>query len=100
LAESQSGRLLGEAVTVYISEHSPWLQGLCRKYRTEGRAEGEAAAVLTVLRCRDIEVPEARERQIRACTDLAQLELWLRRALEATRIDDLFDDAPGPEPRS
>ena len=93
LAESQSGRLLGETVTVYISEHSSWLQGLSRKYR----AEEAVASVLSVLRCRDIEVPPARERQISTCTDLAQLHLWLRRAAIATCIDDLFDDTSGPE---
>jgi len=109
-AGSQRGRLLEETVTVYISEHSSWLQGLSRKYheegfaegqergRAEGRAEGEAVSVLSVLRFRGIEVPAARERQIRACTDLAQLKVWLERAVHATHIDDLFDDAPGAEP--
>ena len=93
MAPPRTRRLLEETVTVYISENSSWLQGLSRKYR----AEGEAAAVLSVLRCRDIEVPEARERQIKACTDLAQLELWLERAVSATCIDDLFDDTSRPE---
>jgi len=100
MAPPRTRRLLEETVTVYISEHSSWLQGLCRKYRTEGRAEEAVASVLSVLRCRDIEVPPARERQISTCTDLAQLHLWLRRAAIATCIDDLFDDAPGAESRS
>ena len=113
MAPPRTRRLLEETVTVYISENSSWLQGLSRKYRAEGReegfaegqekgraegrVEGEAVSVLSVLRFRGIEVPEARERQIKACTDLAQLELWLERAVSATCIDDLFDDTSRPE---
>ncbi|MEV0229242.1 hypothetical protein [Nonomuraea sp. NPDC050786] len=60
----------------------------------------KAASVLTVLRFRGIDVPLERHQQVTTCTDLALLEVWLRRALEATHIDDLFDDGSEPEPRS
>jgi len=83
-------------VTIYISEHSPWLQNLYCKSQAEGRAEEAVGSVLSVLRCRDIGVPPARERQISTCTDLAQLHLWLERAVSATCIDDLFEDIFGP----
>jgi hypothetical protein len=46
--------------------------------------------VLTVLSARGIPVPSAVREQILACTDLAQLETWLRRAVTATTADDLF----------
>jgi predicted transposase YdaD len=98
-------------VTVYIPEHSPWAQNLYRKGQAEGRAEGhaegeaegrargraegEAIAVLNVLRRRGIEVPPEQHRQISTCTDTHLLELWLDRAIDATHIDDLFDDAAG-----
>ncbi|MGI5281831.1 hypothetical protein ACQEVF_00735 [Nonomuraea polychroma] len=120
MASPQARRLLEETVTTYVPEHSPWAQNLYRKGRAAGREEGrqegwqegwrvgdargrameKVASVFTVLRFRGIDIPPARHMQITTCTDLALLEIWLRRALEATHIDDLFDDGSGPEPRS
>ncbi|MGP3913811.1 hypothetical protein [Nonomuraea sp. 10N515B] len=108
MAAPQARRLLEETVTIYIPEHSPWAQNLYRKGQAAGREEGEhrgraageAASVLAVLRFRGIDVPLDRHQQITTCTDLALLEVWLRRALEVTHIDDLFDDGSESEPRS
>lgn len=94
MAVPEARRVLEETVSVYVPKHSPWAQNLYR----EGEAAGEASSVLSVLRHRGIEVPPERERQIRSCTDLDQLDLWLRRALDAAHIDDLFDDASQPRP--
>jgi hypothetical protein len=59
--------------------------------KTEGKTEGEAAALLAVLAARGIEVPaEARDR-ITGCTDLDQLDTWVRRASTASSIGDLFE---------
>jgi hypothetical protein len=55
-----------------------------------GEARGEGRAVLTVLEARGIRVPAALREQILACTDLAQLDSWLRRASTATTIDDII----------
>ena len=52
---------------------------LFRRLDAQARAQGEAHAVLTVLDARGVSVPEAIREQILACTDLAQLETWLRR---------------------
>lgn len=61
-----------------------------RRYFGQGKAEGEAEAVLAVLDARGVEVPtEARDR-IAGCTDLDELETWVRRAATATSVDDLF----------
>ncbi|MEV4114392.1 hypothetical protein [Nonomuraea sp. NPDC049695] len=120
MAPPQARQLLEETVTIYIPEHSPWAQNLYRKGEEAGREEGwekgwkegqkegdargrameKAASVFTVLRFRGIAIPPDRHTQIATCTDLDLLEVWLRRALEATHIDDLFDDGPEPEPRS
>lgn len=105
MAAPQARRLLEETVTIYIPEHSPWAQNLYRKGqdagrkegREEGRVAGEAASVLAVLRFRGIDVPPDRHQQITTCTDLALLEVWLRRALEATHIDDVLGDGSEPE---
>jgi len=62
-----------------------------RRYVAQGRAEGRAEAVLTVLRARQLEVsPEAQQR-IAACTDLAQLDDWTRRAITVQAVEELFD---------
>jgi serine/threonine-protein kinase len=61
--------------------------------RTEGRTETRAADVLTVLRVRRIAVPDAARRQIQAERDLARLERWLERAIVASSIAEVIDDA-------
>src|SRR5690606_11541479 len=59
--------------------------------RAEGRADGEARGLLAVLGARGSPVPDdARERIIR-CTDVKQLETWVRRAATADSVAELFD---------
>jgi hypothetical protein len=60
------------------------------KGKAEGKAEGESLAVLTVLEARGVPVPEAVREQILACTDLAQLDTWLRRAATAASADEVI----------
>jgi hypothetical protein len=55
-----------------------------------GEARGEGRAVLTVLDARGVEVSTAVREQILDCTDLAQLDVWLRRAVTATTADDVI----------
>jgi hypothetical protein len=59
--------------------------------RAEGRAEGEAKAVLRVLERRGIHVPSSVREQILACTDTTVLDGWLDRSLTITSIEDLFN---------
>ncbi|GAA1788687.1 hypothetical protein GCM10009682_08450 [Luedemannella flava] len=58
--------------------------------RAEGRAEGEARSLLTVLDARGIEVPADARDRITSCTDIVQLERWIRLATTATSVEDLF----------
>jgi hypothetical protein len=58
--------------------------------RAEGRVEGEARAVLGVLEARGIPVSEEARERIMTCTDVEQLDTWVRRAATATSIDELF----------
>lgn len=51
-----------------------------------------AAAVLTVLDARGIDVPADARARITSCPNLDQLDSWIRRAATATSIDDLFDE--------
>jgi hypothetical protein len=59
--------------------------------RAEGEAKGEAKALLAVLAARGLAVPDDARDRIAACTDLDQLEGWIRRAVTAESIADLFD---------
>jgi hypothetical protein len=62
-------------------------QGLAR-----GRMQGEAHALLTVLRARGIAVPEAARQRILAETDQARLERWLERAGTSATVADVLDE--------
>jgi len=74
-----------------------------RRYYSQGRAEGEAAgeasgkamgeakAVLAVLDARGVEVPDQVRQDIAGCTDLDQLDTWVRRAATASKVHELFD---------
>ena len=55
----------------------------------EGTARGEAHSVLKVLEARGITVSVGVREQILACTDVEQLDLWLRRAVTATSAEDV-----------
>jgi len=56
-----------------------------------GEARGEAKAVLAVLDARGIEVPDDVREEIATCTDLDQLDTWVRLAATATKVNELFD---------
>lgn len=58
--------------------------------KAEGKVEGEAEAILTVLEARGINVPKHVRTRITTCTDLGQLKTWTRRAATITTIDELF----------
>lgn len=60
--------------------------------KAEGKAQGEARAVLTVLDARRIDVPEQARRRITGCADADQLDVWVRRAVTADTVEDLFDE--------
>lgn len=66
-----------------------------RRYFTEGEARGEARgeakAVLAILDARGITVPDSVRTHIAGCTDLGQLDTWIRRAATAHKIQDLDD---------
>jgi hypothetical protein len=57
-----------------------------------GEARGEAKALLVVLGGLGVDVPDAARERIMACTDHEVLESWLRRAVTAKTIDDVFED--------
>ncbi|WP_394821198.1 hypothetical protein [Pendulispora albinea] len=59
----------------------------------KGQATGQAKAVVAVLEARQIQVPDDARDRILACSDLAVLERWVRRAVTVASVDELFRDA-------
>jgi hypothetical protein len=59
--------------------------------KAEGEAEGEVRSLLTVLAARGFDVPTAARERITSCTDLDQLEEWIRRAVTIKTLAELFD---------
>jgi hypothetical protein len=60
--------------------------------RTEGRAEEAARALLTVLRVRGLDVPDAVRERILAQNDPERLERWLERAVVAPSVAAILDE--------
>jgi hypothetical protein len=60
--------------------------------RDEGRAEEAARAVLTVLRVRGIDVPDAIRERILAQKDPTRLERWLEKAAVAASVAEAIDE--------
>jgi hypothetical protein len=58
----------------------------------EGEAKGEAKAVLKILDARRLAPSEVQRQRVMSCTDAAQLELWLDRAITAGAADEVFAD--------
>jgi hypothetical protein len=63
-----------------------------KKYYGQGRTEGRASDVLTVLRARGIAVPDAARERIVAQKDPDRLERWLEKAAVAVSIADVLDN--------
>jgi len=66
-----------------------FMSGAKAEWRAEGKAEGEAGALLAILDARHIQVPDGVRADILACTDTTQLEAWIRRAATAETIQDV-----------
>lgn len=73
------------------TETYPYQSGYARKLRAQGRAEAKAADVLMVLDARAVEVPDDVRARITGCSDVDQLERWLRQAATTDSVDELFD---------
>ena len=58
--------------------------------KVEGKVEGKADGVLVVLRARGLVVAHDVEDRVRRCTDIAQLDEWLRRAVVVASAEQIF----------
>lgn len=67
-----------------------WAEGEA-KGRAEGEAKGRAETLLRILRHRGVAVPDDARERIMSCTDVATLDTWVDRALDAHSIKDVID---------
>jgi predicted transposase YdaD len=63
----------------------------------KGEAKGKAQAVLSVLEARGLSVTAAQRAKVLGCTDLAQLEAWVRQAVTAKTTAALFSAPKSPK---
>ncbi len=61
-----------------------------KKHQATGRAEGRAESILDVLEARGLAVSDDARARILACTDAAQLAAWVRKAVTAASVEELF----------
>jgi len=78
--------------TVEEEEFIVSTQNIVEEIRDEGRTEGEARALLAVLRGRGIAVPDAARDRILAERDLIRLERWLERSGTSATVADVLDE--------
>ena len=72
----------------YLARFRPLLGEIADVLEAEGKAEGEARALLRVLAARGLTVTEAQRERVLACRDLDTLDRWLERAVTAMSADD------------
>jgi len=58
--------------------------------KAEGEARGKAQAVLDVLEARGLSPTEQQRQRVLGCTDLEQLNTWVRKAVTLVDIEELF----------
>ena len=58
--------------------------------KAKGEVEGEAKALLLILRRRGLAMTDDQQRRIVTCTDLATVERWLDRAFSVASVDELL----------
>jgi hypothetical protein len=61
-----------------------------RKFVNQGRAEGKADALLTILDLRGIKVPDGVRERFASCDDLEQLGEWIGRAATADALEEVL----------
>lgn len=63
---------------------------LYARWERKVKSEEKAHAVMTVLEARGLEVTDKQRKKVAECSNLAQLEAWLRAAVTAPDVDSMF----------
>ena len=69
-----------------------WTEKHFERGRHQGKAEMGAEYLLRTLAARGIPVDEQTRQRIMSCTDVATLDQWFERALNATRLSEVLGD--------
>ncbi len=72
---------------------------LRREGAAEGRAEGKAEDLFAILAARRLTPTATQRRRIESCSDTAQLDRWIRRALRVEKITEVFAASSGRSSR-
>ncbi|MGW2308116.1 hypothetical protein [Actinomadura luteofluorescens] len=67
-----------------------WQSEFALTHRAEGFAEGLVKGLLLLLKARELDVPADVRGRVEGCTDSEQLERWIRRAVNADSVEDIF----------
>jgi hypothetical protein len=83
-----------KATDAMISQKDEFQSDLALRYIAQGKAEGvamgKASSVVGVLEARGIALTTEERAPILACTDLAVLDEWVRRAVRVERAAELL----------
>ncbi len=60
------------------------------KSEAKGRAEGQAKALLMILSERALPISEEQRQRIQSCQDIPTLDIWFKRSLRATSVDEIL----------
>lgn len=75
-----------------IKDLSFFSSPISEEIREEGRAQSRAEDILLVLEQRGLDVPDQVRERITSCGDPETLRRWLRRAVTAPTVEDVFTD--------
>jgi hypothetical protein len=71
-------------------ETYPYQSKLLADLKAEGRAEGIAETLLNIIEERALFISENQRRRIESCEDPTQLQAWVKRAITAPSVSDIF----------
>ncbi len=89
LADEEAARAAGMAEGLAEGVAQGLAEGVAQGV-AQGEVSGQAAALLMVLDARGLAIPDQARTRITGCTDVAELQRWVRRAATADRVEDLF----------
>jgi acyl-CoA synthetase (NDP forming) len=68
------------------------METLAEMYEERGRQQGRTESLLRLLAARGIPVDAPSRQRILSCTDIATLDQWFDRAVNATQLSAVFGD--------
>jgi hypothetical protein len=86
-AASEAARQALEA----MMSTAPFKNDFVDRLLAEGKAEGKAESILSILAVRGLEVSDEIRERVLSCADISQLEAWGRRAVTEDTVDEVFD---------